>query len=77
MLVEAAWHYRHHPFLGRRAAGRQRGAPAAPSIARVDARNSACIAAITASPRAANPNNIIVTAVARELTGFVWAALTQ
>ena len=29
VLVESAWHYRHHPFLGRALRLRQRGAPAA------------------------------------------------
>jgi hypothetical protein len=27
--VEAAWHYRHHPFVGQTLERRQRGAPAA------------------------------------------------
>jgi transposase len=29
VLVEAAWHYRHHPFVGQTLERRQRGAPAA------------------------------------------------
>jgi len=76
VLVEAAWHYRHHPFVSAALRTRQQGAPAA-VIAH----------AWTAQPRLhrryqrlaarGKPKQQIVTAVARELTGFVWAALTQ
>jgi hypothetical protein len=38
--------------------------------------SSACIVATIASARG-KPNQPVITAVARELTGFVWAALTQ
>jgi len=76
VLVEAAWHYRHHPFVGRALRLRQRGAPA-PVIQqawhaqhRLN-RRYRCLAA------RGKPRPHIVTAVARELTGFVWAALTQ
>jgi transposase len=74
VLVEAAWHYRHHPFVGRSLRLRQRGAPAVVidhawhaqqrlhrRYRRLEARGK--------------PKQHIVTAIARELTGFVWAAL--
>lgn len=76
VLVEAAWHYRHHPFVGDALRARQRGAPAAivaqawtaqQRLHRRDARFAA----------RGKPKQHIVTAVARELTGFVWAALTH
>jgi transposase len=76
VLVEAAWHYRHHPFVGDTLRTRQRGAPptviaqawtAQQRLHRRDARLAA----------RGKPKQHVVTAVARELTGFVWAALTQ
>jgi transposase len=76
VLVEAAWHYRHHPFVGAALRARQRGAP-----------DTVVTRAWTAQHRLhrryqrlaarGKPKQHIVTAVARELTGFVWAALTQ
>ena len=76
VLVEAAWHYRHRPFVGATLRARQRGAPA-----------EAMAHAWTAQQRLhrryrrlagrGKPSQHIITAVARELTGFVWAALTQ
>jgi len=76
VLVEAAWHYRHHPHVGRGLAARQRGAP--PTIVRqawaAQHRLHRTYRQLTARGR---PHQIAVTAVARELTGFVWAALTE
>jgi transposase len=76
VLVEAAWHYRHHPFVGRQLRLRQQGADNnTPSLAwaaqhRLNRRYRVLAAR-------GKPKQHIVTAVARELTGFVWAALTQ
>jgi transposase len=76
VLVEAAWHYRHHPFVGDALRRRQRGAP-----------DTVIAQAWTAQQRLhrryrrlaarGKPKQHVVTAVARELTGFVWAALTR
>ena len=76
VLVEAAWHYRHHPFVGDALRRRQRGAP-----------DTVIAQAWTAQHRLhrryhrlaarGKPKQHVVTAIARELTGFVWAALTQ
>lgn len=76
VLVEAAWHYRHHPHVGRPLRARQRGAPS-DLIERTWAaqyRLSRCYRRLIARGR---PHQVAVTAVARELTGFIWAALTQ
>lgn len=76
VLVEAAWHYRHHPLLGRTLRRRQAGAPE-PAIAvawRAQQRLSRRYQRLAARGK---PKQHVVTAVARELTGFVWAALTQ
>jgi transposase len=76
VLVEAAWHYRHRPAVSRRLRIRQQAAPpAALRVAwsaqhRLHARYRRLLA------RGKSPQ-LAVTAVARELSAFVWAALTQ
>ena len=76
VLVEAAWHYRHHPFVGDTLRARQRGAP--PRVVAhawtAQQRLHRRYARLAARGK---PKQHVVTAVARELTGFVWAALTQ
>lgn len=76
VLVEAAWHYRHYPHVGAPLQARQQGAPPA-AVQRAWAaqhRLSRCYRRLVGRGR---PSPVAVTAVARELTGFVWAALTQ
>lgn len=76
VLVEAAWQYRHHAFLGPSLQHRQRGAPrAAIDIAWHAQRRLHRRYRVLAAR--GKPKQVIVTAVARELTGFLWAALTQ
>lgn len=76
ILVEAAWHYRHRPAVGTHLRIRQRAAsPTAIRCAwmaqhRLHARYRRLVA------RGKSPQ-LAVTAVARELSAFVWAALTQ
>jgi transposase len=76
VLVESAWHYRHHPFLGDALRHRQRGAP-------VDVIERAWHAQQRLHRRyrrlaaRGKRKQHIVTAIARELSGFLWAALTQ
>ena len=76
VLVEAAWHYRHHPFVSAALRTRQRGAPAA-VIARAWTAQQRLHRRYQRLATRGKPKQHIVTAVARELTGFVWAALTQ
>jgi transposase len=76
VLVEAAWHYRHRPFVGAALRGRQRGAPA-DVIARAWAAQQRLHRRYHRLAARGKPRSSINTAVARELTGFVWAALTQ
>jgi transposase len=76
VLVESAWHYRHHPFLGEALRHRQRGAP--PDV--IDRAWHAQHRLHRRYRRLAargKPKQHIVTAIARELSGFLWAALTQ
>ena len=77
VLVEAAWHYRHHPFVGRRAARRQTRRATRPSSRRRGRAQQRLASPLRRLAARGKPKQHVVTAVARELTGFVWAALTQ
>ena len=76
VLIESAWHYRHHPFVGDTLRKRQRGGPphvlahAWTAQQRLHRRYRRLAAR-------GKPKQHVVTAVARELTGFLWAALIQ
>jgi transposase len=76
VLVEAAWHYRHHPFIGKQLRRRHQGAPPTALIPawRAQQRLFRRYQRLTARGK---PKQHVVTAIARELTGFVWATLTQ
>jgi transposase len=76
VLVETAWHYRHHPFVSATRRARQRGAPA-DSIARAWSAQHRLHRRYQRLAARGKSKQQIVTAIARELTGFVWAALTQ
>jgi transposase len=76
VLVESAWHYRHHPFLGDALRHRQRGAPAAVIEHAWHAQHRLHRRYRRLAARG-KPKQHIVTAIARELSGFLWAALTQ
>jgi transposase len=76
VLVEAAWHYRHHPFLGPSLQPRQRGAPAAVIAHAWTAQHRLHRRYRRLAARGKSKQHI-VTAVARELSGFLWAVLTQ
>jgi transposase len=76
VLVESAWHYRHHPFVSAALRARQRGAPA-DVIARAWTAQQRLHRRYQRLAARGKPKQHIVTAVARELTGFVWATLTQ
>ena len=75
VLVEAAWHYRHQPYLGHLLRRRQAHQP-----------GDVCAVAWRAQQRLhrryrhlvghGKRSAVAVIAVVRELTGFVWAALT-
>jgi transposase len=76
VLVESAWHYRHHPFVGAALRQRQRGAPEV-VIAQAWTAQQRLHRRYQRFAARGKPKQPIVTAIARELTGFVWAALTQ
>jgi transposase len=76
VLVEAAWHYRHRPALGRALAHRSHGQPtevldqAWRAQQRLHRRYRHLVGHGKRPP-------VAVVAVARELVGFVWAAMTR
>jgi transposase len=76
VLVESAWHYRHHPFIGDALRHRQRGAPSAIIDQAWGAQRRLHRRYRRLAARG-KPKQHIVTAIARELSGFLWAALTQ
>lgn len=76
VLVEAAWHYRHKPFVGAALRRRQHGAPPA-TIAQAWTAQQRLYRRYHRLRARGKPNQHVITAVARELTGFVWAALIQ
>lgn len=76
VLIESAWPYRHHPFVGDTLRARQRGAPAA-IIAQAWTAQQRLHRRYARFAARRKPTQHIVTAIARELTGFVWAALTH
>jgi transposase len=75
VLVEAAWHYRHPPRLGKALAERQEGQP---ELVRLHAmRAQRRLYRRTQELERRMPSVKAVTAVARELVGFVWALLRK
>src|SRR4029079_8131559 len=76
VLVEAAWHYRHHPFIGKQLRRRQREGPETARITAWRAQQRLYRRYQRLAARG-KPKQHVVTAIARELTGFVWATLTH
>ena len=76
VLVEAAWHYRHHPFIGNALRRRQEAAPEAARVHAWRAQQRLYRRYQRLAARG-KPKQHVVTAIARELSGFVWATLTQ
>ena len=77
VLVESAWHYRHHPFLGDALAPRDSAARPTPSSPMPGTAQQRLHRRYRRLAARGKPKQHIVTAIARELTGFLWAALTQ
>jgi transposase len=74
VLIEAAWHYRHHPFVGRTLRRRQAGASPATCAQAWQAQQRLYHRYRQLTGRG-KPHQHVVTAIGRELTGFLWAAL--
>jgi len=74
LLIEAAWHYRHRPGVGVGLRRRRQGQPSA-IIAIADRAQHRLCRRFRHLTERSKPFNKAVVAVARELIGFVWAAL--
>lgn len=74
VLVESAWHYRHPPRLGQGLRKRRKGQPA-PVIAIADKAAQRLHRKFVKLHGKGKPIAKVVVAVARELVGFLWAAL--
>jgi transposase len=75
VCVEAAWHYRHRPSVTS-LKKRREGQPAR-VVAIADKALQRLNRRFTRMAAKGIPSNKIAVAVARELTGFIWAALKQ
>jgi transposase len=74
LLVEVAWHYQHRPHVGRRLAERRRAQPAR-VIAMADKAQHRLCRRFRKLAAEHKPTPKIAVATARELAGFLWAAL--
>jgi transposase len=73
LLVEAAWHYRHRSTTGVALARRRRDQPGRVIAIAEKAQQRLCRRFRRLAAR--KPAPTVVVAIARELTGFLWAAL--
>jgi transposase len=74
VLIETSWHYRHRPGVGPGLAARRQGQPLRVIAIADKAQQRLCrrFRRLTAKDK---PAGKVVVAVARELAGFIWAAL--
>jgi transposase len=75
-LVESAWAYRYRPAIGAALRRRQAGA-GADTLARSWKAQQRLHATCKKMSGRGKPQGVVVTAVARELAGFVWAEMTS
>src|SRR5262245_25568360 len=76
ILVEASWHYQHRPGVGRALAGRRKGQPPR-VIAIADKAQQRLCRRFRRMLADHKPAPKVAVAVARELAGFIWAALQR
>jgi transposase len=75
VLVEAAWAYRHRPAVRGKLAVRQEGLP--PELLAYSWKAQTRLHAVYCKLAARRGTNKAVVAVARELAGFIWGAMTE
>ena len=73
LVVEAAWHYRHRPGIGRTLAQRRSGQP--PRVIALADKAQQRLCRRFRRLAKYKPGPVVTVAVARELVGFLWAAL--
>lgn len=76
LLIEASWHYRHKPAVGQKLRKRREGQPGW-VIALADRAQARLHRKYWRLVTHGKAHNKAVTAVARELSGFLWAALRE
>ncbi len=74
-LIESAWAYQRGPATGVALRKRQEAAPA-DTVARALGRPGSPLRAVRRLAARKNSKNVVATAVARELCGFLWAEMT-
>ena len=74
ILVEASWHYQHRPSVGRALAARRTGQPSR-VIGIADKAQQRLCRRFRRMLAEHKPPAKVAVAVARELAGFIWAAL--
>ncbi len=74
VLIETSWHYQHRPGVGPALAGRRKSQPAR-VIAIADKAQQRLCRRFRRLLAEHKPAPKVVVAVARELAGFIWAAL--
>jgi transposase len=74
-LIESAWAYQHHPNVGARLRSRHDGVPP-DTVARAWAAQQRLCRRFRQLGGRKDSRNVVVTAIARELAGFVWAEMT-
>jgi transposase len=74
LLIETAWHYQHRPSVGVALTGRRKGQPAR-VIAIADRAQQRLCRRFRKLAAEHKPAPKIAVAIARELAGFLWAAL--
>ncbi len=74
LLIETAWHYQHRPSVGRMLSRRRRGQPGR-VIAVADKAQQRLCRRFRKLAAEHKPAPKIAVAIARELAGFLWAAL--
>jgi transposase len=74
-LVEAAWSYQHRPYVGPEIAKRHAGL-APEVVARSWAAQLRLCGRFRHLAARKNTKNVVAAAIARELTGFLWAEMT-
>jgi transposase len=74
LLVEAAWHYHHRPAIGAALLRRRKGQPGR-VIAIADRAQQRLCGRFRRMLEQHKPMPKVVVAIARELAGFLWAAL--
>ena len=75
VLIQAAWHYRNRPAVGAALRHRQRGQD--PSVIAHAWKCQHRLYKLFHRLAAKKPRQVAATAVARELVGFLWAALKE